>query len=90
MANTNIGRSFMPLCGFNPKMLKGLTLFAQGLYEQANKRSDEDNISTEASYERELEEMNIFLSELDRRYYEELRPKFGAKEGIKKLFEKEV
>ena len=80
----------MPLCGFNPKMLKGLTLFAQGLYEQAKKRSNDDGINMEKSYEKEIEEMNIFLSELDRRYYEELRPAFGVEEGIKKLFDKEV
>ncbi|MFH0969801.1 MAG: hypothetical protein V1804_04800 [Patescibacteria group bacterium] len=88
MANiTILRRLLMPICGFNPKMLKGLTLFAQGLYEQAKKRSEEDGVDLKESYDKEIEEMNIFLSELDRRYYEELRPKFGVEEGIKKLFE---
>ena len=53
--NFNINKGgTMPLCGFNPKMLAGLTLFAQGLYEQADKRAKEDNCSLEKSYNSEI------------------------------------
>ena len=77
----------MPLCGFNPKMLHGLTEFAQGLYEQAEKRSKSDSISLEQAFKVEIEEMNIFLHELDRRYYEEIRPKHNPDEAMKVLLD---
>lgn len=75
----------MPLCGFTPNMLKGLTDFAHGLYAQALKRSREEAISLERAFELEVEEMNIFLAELDRRYYEELRPKYSVDASMRKL-----
>ena len=75
----------MPLCGFNPKMLKGLTEFAQGLYEQAMKRQEEDNIPIDRAFQIEVEEMNIFLAKLDEEYYEALRPKHDVKEAMEKL-----
>ena len=77
----------MPLCGFNPKMLAGLTMFSQGLYEQAVKRQKEDGIPIERAFEIEVEEMNIFLTKLDERYYEELRPKHSVEEAMNKLVE---
>ena len=75
----------MPMCGFTPKMLRGLTEFAQGLYEQAAKRSKKENISLDRAFEIEVEEMNVFLAELDRRYYEDLRPRHSVDESMRKL-----
>lgn len=77
----------MPLCGFNPQMLKGLTMFAQGLYGQAIERSKREKISIERAFEIEVEEMTIFLSKLDEKYYSELRPKHNVKEAMDKLVE---
>ena len=77
----------MPLCGFNPKMLHGLTLFAQGLYEQALKRQQQDGIPIERAFEIEVQEMNIFLTKLDEKYYEELKPKHSVDEAMTKLVE---
>jgi hypothetical protein len=77
----------MPLCGFNPKMLKGLTEFSQGLCEQVIERSSREGIPIERAFEVEIQEMNIFLSELDRKYYEELRPKCPPDEAMRKLIE---
>jgi len=77
----------MPFCGFNPKMLEGLTKFAQGLYEQALKRQKEDGIPIEQAFEIEVEEMNIFLTKLDEKYYSELRPKHNVAEAMDKLVE---
>jgi len=77
----------MPMCGFNPKMLKGLTMFAQGLCEQALKRQEEEGISVERAFEIEVEEMNIFLTKLDEKYYEELRPKHTVEEAMDMLVE---
>ena len=77
----------MPLCGFNKKMLAGLTMFSQGLYEQALKRQQEDNILIDKAFEIEVEEMNIFLTKLDEKYYKELRPKHTVLEAMDKLVE---
>jgi hypothetical protein len=55
----------MPMCGFNQKMLEGLSLFAEGLFDQAIKRSGEDNLSLEESLKQEILEMNIFREILD-------------------------
>jgi len=77
----------MPLCGFSPKVLGGLTMFTQGLYEQALKRQKEDGIPIERAFEIEVEEMNIFFTKLDERYYEELRPKHSVDEAMTKLVE---
>lgn len=77
----------MPLCGFNPKMLEGLTKFSQGLYEQALKRQQEDGVSIERAIEIEVEEMNIFLTKLDEKYYAELRPRHSVAEAMDKLVE---
>jgi len=68
-------------------MLNGLTQLAQGLYEQAVKRSKEDNISIDRAFEVEVEEMNIFLVKLDKKYYEELRPKHTVEESMNQLVE---
>jgi len=126
----------MPLCGFNDKMLKGLDLFAQGLWEQAEKRSKEDNVSLEESLKQEIKEMDIFkeilskkdskkvqalhgiallaqalyghaldtdshkesynqslgrelnfFQNVDAKYYDDFRPKFGPEEALRKLGE---
>jgi len=77
----------MPLCGFNPKMLEGLTKFAQGLYEQALKRQKADNIPIDRAFEIEVEEMNIFLIKFDEKYYSELRPKHSVAEAMDQLVE---
>lgn len=77
----------MPLCGFNSKMLEGLTKFSQGLYEQALKRQKEDGIPIDRAFEIEVEEMNIFLTKLDEKYYNELRPKHTVAEAMDKLVE---
>lgn len=62
----------MPMCGFNPQMLKGLTLFGQGLYASAIRLSKERKVPLERAMEIEIEEMNVFLAALDERY-DELR-----------------
>lgn len=77
----------MPLCGFNPLMLKGLTMFAQGLYAQALDRSKRDKITVERAFEIEVKEMTIFLSKLDEKYYSELRPNHNVQEAMEQLVE---
>ncbi len=77
----------MPFCGFNPTMIHGLAEFTKGLYEQALKRSHEENISIERAFEIEVAEMTIFLAKLDERYYNELRPKHDVVTAQEKLIE---
>lgn len=77
----------MPVCGFNPSMLEGLTKFAQGLYAQALDRSKREGIALERAFEIEVEEMNIFLTKLDEKYYNELRPKHTVAEAMALLVE---
>jgi hypothetical protein len=76
----------MPLCGFNPKMLQGLTLFAQGLYEAVLQRASERGISIEKAMEIEIEEMNVFLGALEEKY-QELRKAYSIDEAMRKLVE---
>ena len=74
----------MPLCGFKPGMLKGLTMFAQGLYEAAVDRAEMDHIGVEAAMKREISEMNVFLAALDEKY-EELRETTEVDEAMRAL-----
>ena len=62
----------MPMCGFNPKILEGLALFAQGVYESALRLAKERDVSIEDAMEIEIREMGVFLAALDERY-DELR-----------------
>ena len=71
---------------FNPKMLEGLTLFAQGLYKSVLERSKEKNISLTKAMENEIEEMNVFLEALNQNY-SNLRKDFSAANAMKKLAE---
>ena len=52
----------MPLCGFNKKMIDGLRQFGEGLYDQAEKRAMEDNVSLRESFDNEVTEMDTFLA----------------------------
>ncbi len=77
-------RVTMPLCGFNEVMLKGLTLFAQGLYEQLLKRMRSEGVTIEQALEREIHEMNVFLPALDAEY-ERLRQTMDVDEAMRAL-----
>jgi hypothetical protein len=74
----------MPLCGFNPTMLKGLTMFAQGLYAQAQKRAGTDKISLDDAFSKEVHEMTVFLAALDEQY-EELRKTYAVDDAMRQL-----
>ena len=56
----------MPLCGFNDKMLKALTLFNEGLVEHGLQyRSAKNNESIEQAIKREISDMTRLLLEID-------------------------
>ncbi len=57
----------MPFCGFNPKMLNGLTMFHEGLVEHGLiKGSRKRGLTVERTLECEMEDMERLLGELDR------------------------
>ncbi|MFC1538653.1 hypothetical protein ACFL6H_04455 [Candidatus Latescibacterota bacterium] len=57
----------MALCGFNEKMLKGLTAFNEGLVEHGLKfRSEKNNETIEQAIKREISDMTRLLSEIHR------------------------
>jgi hypothetical protein len=74
----------MPMCGFSPKMLQGLTMFAQGLYESALARSKEKKVSIENAMAAEILEMNVFLAALDERY-DELKVRMDTDQAMREL-----
>ncbi len=128
----------MALCGFNKKMIQGITTFLEGLEQQTQKRADEESLSIPKFIETvELPELavsiktlsgtnkdDVFLGlslvaqdffitmntsikegkdfldsskkyrenkissllESERKFYKELRPKYGFEKGIKLLF----
>ena len=57
----------MPLCGFDEKMLKGLTAFNEGLVEHGLKfRSEKNNETIDQAIKREISDMTRLLSEIHR------------------------
>jgi hypothetical protein len=64
----------MPLCGFNPKMLKGIASFHEGLVEHGLiERSRKKGQTVEQALECELKDMDRMLGELNRISDEEKR-----------------
>jgi hypothetical protein len=57
----------MPICGFNEKMLKGLTAFNEGLVEHGLQfRSRKNNETIDQAIKREISDMTRLLSEIHR------------------------
>jgi len=57
----------MPLCGFNEKMLEGLSAFNEGLVEHGLKyRSELNNETIDQAIKREISDMARLLSEIHR------------------------
>lgn len=55
----------MPICGFNEKMLKGLTAFNEGLVEHGLKfRSEKNGETIDQAIKREISDMTRLLSEI--------------------------
>ena len=55
----------MPWCGYHPKMVKGITLFAEGLFKATVNRSEEQDISIEEAFSQEIEELSSFVVALE-------------------------
>ena len=61
-----LANEFGPQSGLNQDLIKGVSLFAKGLYKQASKRASTDSISLEQSYATEIREMTHFLAILNK------------------------
>lgn len=55
----------MPLCGFNPKMIQGIAMFAEGLFEATAARAAEEKISLPEAFKIELRDIGLFLQALE-------------------------
>jgi hypothetical protein len=58
----------MPLCGFNKKMIEGITLFSQGLFEATIERGRQNKVSDLSAVTTEAHEIDLFLKALKARY----------------------
>lgn len=75
----------MPFCGFNPKMVQGLGIFAQGLFEAVLERSQAEKTDIKHAFEKEVSELSLFLEALENRY-QQLR-KDGSPKVMSELVE---
>ena len=71
----------MPLCGFNPKMIQGIAIFAEGLFEATVARAEEENLSLPEAFQIELRDIGLFLQALEDKH-QELKKNFPPKEAV--------
>ena len=76
----------MPLCGFKPKMIQGLALFSEGLFEATLERAEEEGISIEEAFQKEVKEIGLLLETLENTH-QELKHTHSAQETMKKVVE---
>lgn len=62
-------------CGFNTKMVQGLAIFAEGLFEATLERSREDNVAIDLAFKEELKDMTAFLGGIERLHQETKKQK---------------
>ena len=58
----------MPLCGFNKKMIDGIVIFSEGLYEATIERGHQNEVSDLTAIETEIEEIDLFIKALQSKY----------------------
>lgn len=73
----------MPLCGFNSKMIDGIAVFAQGLFEATLARAEEENVSIEEAFKMEVREMSLFLEALENKH-QELKRTHSPRQSMEK------
>jgi hypothetical protein len=55
----------MSVCGFNAKMIDGIVVFAQGLFEATIVRAKENGVSIEGAFKQEVRDIRLFLEALE-------------------------
>lgn len=69
----------MPLCGFNPKMIQGISVFAEGLFEATVARAKEEGKSLDEAFQIELRDIRLFLQAIEDKH-QELKRKMPPEE----------
>lgn len=77
----------MPLCGFNPKMIQGIAIFAEGLFEATVARSKVEGKSLPEAFDIELRDIRLFLQAIEDKHQELKRkmPPTEAAAGVADL-----
>jgi len=77
----------MPFCGFNPKMIRGLAIFAEGLFEATVTRADEEGKTIPDAFQTELRDIGLFLQAIEDKHQELKRkmPPAEAAAGVADL-----
>jgi hypothetical protein len=77
----------MPLCGFNPKMIQGIAIFAEGLFEATVARAREEGKSLPEAFDIELRDIRLFLQAIEDKHQELKRkmPPAEAAAGVADL-----
>ena len=73
----------MPLCGFNEKMIRGIAVFAEGLFEATLDRAEKEGNDIETAFKKESVEIGKFLNALEDKY-QEVKLTHGSEETMKK------
>jgi hypothetical protein len=63
----------MPLCGFNTKMVQGIALFSEGLFEATLDRAEAQGVDIEQAFRTELKEITAFLEAIEKMHQETKR-----------------
>ena len=74
----------MPLCGFNKRMIIGIAIFAEGLFEATLQRAKENNVNIETSFRNEVKDVTEFLNALESKH-QELKVEYTPKETMGKI-----
>ena len=74
----------MPLCGFNKKMIRGITVFAEGLFEATLTRASEEKLDLRVAFDRELKDIGAFLEALETKH-QELKHRYPVKAAMRRV-----
>jgi len=58
----------MPLCGFNKKMIDGIVIFSEGLYEATIERGHKNKVDDLVAIKTEVHEIELFIKALQLKY----------------------
>ncbi len=76
----------MPLCGFNKKMIRGIAIFSEGLFEATIQRAEEQRVDISTAFRREVKEIGLFLEALENEH-QQLKKKHSPKTTMRKAVE---
>ena len=74
----------MPLCGFNKRMITGIAIFSEGLFEATLERANESNIDIETAFRKEVADITEFLNALESEH-QKLKVKHDPQETMEKI-----